>query len=184
MTTGDRQVEPPFSSSDQRLTLGKEEFISGQTLVDACSASAAAFVVGQSSFSEGRAWKQRKTFIPINDGGCAGGVGVGGGREDAVEMQNQKGCCRLRRLRANDRERIRMRRLNGALNALRSILPLPPAAAADADSAEPSRRKTQVTKIETLRRASKYITLLAQTLRTQPHYNHPTISTATAWATN
>ncbi|CAF1014567.1 unnamed protein product [Didymodactylos carnosus] len=58
---------------------------------------------------------------------------------------------RNRRCRANDRERIRMRSLNGALEHLREILPID-----DTDD--------KLTKIETLKMASDYICLLTNIL--------------------
>lgn len=168
-------MKPPSSCSDHRPTLGNEE-VEGQNSVGARSSSADGFIDGQSSFSQSRKWKVRTTYGPTNDGG------QGGGGDEEVGI-SQKGCCRLRRLRANDRERIRMRRLNDALSVLRSILPLAPAAAAAAAERRPTRRKMQeATKLETLRRASNYIALLAQTVRrTRPttHFNQPTTSMVT-----
>lgn len=57
-----------------------------------------------------------------------------------------------RRLKANDRERNRMHNLNGALDALRSVLPAMP-------------DDTKLTKIETLRFAHNYIWALSETIR-------------------
>ncbi|KAL6480395.1 hypothetical protein MHYP_G00114280 [Metynnis hypsauchen] len=57
-----------------------------------------------------------------------------------------------RRLKANDRERNRMHNLNGALDALRSVLPALP-------------DDTKLTKIETLRFAHNYIWALSETIR-------------------
>lgn len=58
---------------------------------------------------------------------------------------------RLRRQRANDRERRRMQSLNGALNNLKSCIPLP-------------KTKRRVTKLEILRIACNYIQSLWDTL--------------------
>ncbi|XP_066504626.1 neurogenin-1 [Hoplias malabaricus] len=57
-----------------------------------------------------------------------------------------------RRLKANDRERNRMHALNGALDALRSVLPALP-------------DDTKLTKIETLRFAHNYIWALSEAVR-------------------
>ncbi|XP_043207448.1 neurogenin-3-like [Amphibalanus amphitrite] len=58
---------------------------------------------------------------------------------------------RLRRAKANDRERNRMHMLNHALEKLRTVLPAFP-------------EETRLTKIETLRFANSYIVALARTL--------------------
>jgi neurogenin 1/neurogenin 2 len=58
---------------------------------------------------------------------------------------------RLRRQRANDRERRRMKSLNGALNNLKRCIPLP-------------KTKRRVTKLEILRIACNYIQSLWETL--------------------
>ena len=58
---------------------------------------------------------------------------------------------RLRRQRANDRERRRMKSLNGALNNLKRCIPLP-------------KTKRRVTKLEILRIACQYIQTLWETL--------------------
>ncbi|CAJ1066594.1 neurogenin-3 [Xyrichtys novacula] len=62
-----------------------------------------------------------------------------------------------RRLKANDRERHRMRNLNSALDVLRSILPAMP-------------EDAKLTKIETLRFAHNYIWALTATLRLTDHH--------------
>ncbi|XP_020896574.1 uncharacterized protein LOC110235451 [Exaiptasia diaphana] len=59
---------------------------------------------------------------------------------------------RIRRLRANDRERRRMRSLNRALDSLKKCIPVPPS-------------KRRVTKLEVLRIACSYIRSLSDTLR-------------------
>ncbi|XP_051504388.1 neurogenin-3 [Myxocyprinus asiaticus] len=64
-----------------------------------------------------------------------------------------------RRVKANDRERHRMHKLNSALDTLRSVLPTFP------DDAK-------LTKIETLRFAHNYIWALAETLRIVDHVRH------------
>lgn len=61
-----------------------------------------------------------------------------------------------RRVKANDRERHRMHKLNSALDTLRSVLPTFP------DDAK-------LTKIETLRFAHNYIWALSETLRIADH---------------
>ncbi|XP_055026827.2 neurogenin-3 [Misgurnus anguillicaudatus] len=64
-----------------------------------------------------------------------------------------------RRMKANDRERDRMHKLNSALDTLRSVLPTFP------DDAK-------LTKIETLRFAHNYIWALSETLRIPDHVRH------------
>lgn len=64
-----------------------------------------------------------------------------------------------RRMKANDRERDRMHKLNSALDTLRSVLPTFP------DDAK-------LTKIETLRFAHNYIWALSETLRIADHVRH------------
>ena len=68
---------------------------------------------------------------------------------------------RIRRVKANDRERNRMHMLNHALDRLRTVLPTFP-------------EETKLTKIETLRFAHNYIWALSQTLdvvESQQHQN-------------
>lgn len=69
----------------------------------------------------------------------------------ANPVQHQK-IKKIRRLKANDRERNRMHSLNAAMERLRAVLPL----AAD---------DNKMTKIDTLRYAHNYIWTLSQTLR-------------------
>uniref|UniRef100_T1IKM5 BHLH domain-containing protein n=1 Tax=Strigamia maritima TaxID=126957 RepID=T1IKM5_STRMM len=59
---------------------------------------------------------------------------------------------RVRRVKANDRERNRMHMLNDALDRLRTVLPSSP-------------EDTKLTKIETLRFAHNYIWTLSETLK-------------------
>jgi len=76
------------------------------------------------------------------------------------EVNNGLGCARvriepmkrIRRLRANDRERRRMRSLNRALDSLKKCIPVP-------------QSKRRVTKLEILRIACSYIRSLSDTLR-------------------
>ncbi|XP_031553312.1 basic helix-loop-helix transcription factor amos-like [Actinia tenebrosa] len=76
------------------------------------------------------------------------------------EVNNGLGCPRvrlepmkrIRRLRANDRERRRMRSLNRALESLKKCIPVP-------------QSKRRVTKLEILRIACSYIRSLSDTLR-------------------
>lgn len=63
---------------------------------------------------------------------------------------------RVRRMKANDRERNRMHSLNTALDSLREVLPT-------------FSEETKLTKIETLRMAHNYIWALTETLKTGPH---------------
>lgn len=65
---------------------------------------------------------------------------------------------KVRRLKANDRERNRMHMLNEALDRLRCVLPTFP-------------EDTKLTKIETLRFAHNYIFALAQTLNDLEKYS-------------
>lgn len=60
---------------------------------------------------------------------------------------------RLRRLRANDRERKRVHMINCAMDSLRSVVP-------------GLRDKRKLTKLELLRAANQYIWLLNESLRT------------------
>lgn len=79
------------------------------------------------------------------------------------EIDNRLGCARvrlepmkrIRRLRANDRERRRMRSLNRALDSLKKCIPVP-------------QSKRRVTKLEILRIACSYIRSLSDTLRGEP----------------
>lgn len=66
---------------------------------------------------------------------------------------------RLRRQRANDRERRRMKSLNGALNNLKRCIPLP-------------KTKRRVTKLEILRIACNYIQDLWETLNNGGNEGH------------
>ncbi len=66
---------------------------------------------------------------------------------------------RLRRQRANDRERRRMKSLNGALNNLKRCIPLP-------------KTKRRVTKLEILRIACNYIQSLWETLNNGGNEGH------------
>ena len=66
---------------------------------------------------------------------------------------------RLRRQRANDRERRRMKSLNGALNNLKRCIPLP-------------KTKRRVTKLEILRIACNYIQSLWETLNNGDNEGH------------
>lgn len=68
---------------------------------------------------------------------------------------------RSRRLRANDRERRRMNRLNAALDRLRYVLPTEALTSQEEALEDPSK----LTKIETLRLAHSYIWTLTQRLR-------------------
>uniref|UniRef100_A0A3B5ATT1 Neurogenin 3 n=1 Tax=Stegastes partitus TaxID=144197 RepID=A0A3B5ATT1_9TELE len=72
------------------------------------------------------------------------------------EQSGQRG---RRRMKANDRERLRMHNLNSALDALRSILPALP-------------EDAKLTKIETLRFARNYIWALTETLRMADQHGH------------
>uniref|UniRef100_A0A3P8UHZ2 Neurogenin 3 n=1 Tax=Amphiprion percula TaxID=161767 RepID=A0A3P8UHZ2_AMPPE len=72
------------------------------------------------------------------------------------EQSGQRG---RRRIKANDRERLRMHNLNSALDALRSILPALP-------------EDAKLTKIETLRFARNYIWALTETLRMADQHGH------------
>ncbi|XP_019867065.2 neurogenic differentiation factor 6-A [Aethina tumida] len=67
---------------------------------------------------------------------------------------------RVRRLKANDRERNRMHMLNEALDRLRCVLPTFP-------------EDTKLTKIETLRFAHNYIYALSQALNDVEEYSNP-----------
>ena len=69
---------------------------------------------------------------------------------------------RLRRQRANDRERRRMKSLNGALNNLKRCIPLP-------------KTKRRVTKLEILRIACHYIQSLWETLNNGNENNNERI---------
>lgn len=75
---------------------------------------------------------------------------------EAVPSQPLK---RIRRQRANDRERRRMKSLNGALNNLKRCIPLP-------------KTKRRVTKLEILRIACDYIQSLWETLKTGGNDGH------------
>ena len=70
----------------------------------------------------------------------------------AVNPVQQQKLKKVRRLKANDRERNRMHSLNAAMERLRAVLPL----AAD---------DNKMTKIDTLRYAHNYIWTLSQTVR-------------------
>lgn len=80
-----------------------------------------------------------------------------------IEVNNGLRCARvrlepmkrIRRLRANDRERRRMRSLNRALDSLKKCIPVP-------------QSKRRVTKLEILRIACSYIRSLSDTLRGEP----------------
>ena len=74
--------------------------------------------------------------------------------------QNARGCVkrasldsRIRRLRANDRERRRIQSINGAMEALRKAIP-------------DTREKRKITKLQILRLAQRYIHTLTEILRT------------------
>lgn len=60
---------------------------------------------------------------------------------------------RVRRLRANDRERRRIQSINGAMEALRKAIP-------------DTREKRKITKLQILRLAQRYIQTLTEILRT------------------
>ena len=85
---------------------------------------------------------------------------AGSGRasnRDPTEVQRLK---RIRRAKANDRERNRMHMLNVALEKLRVVLPAFP-------------DETKLTKIETLRFANNYIWALTESLKAigeETHY--------------
>lgn len=96
---------------------------------------------------------------------------AGSGRassRDPTEMQRLK---RIRRAKANDRERNRMHMLNMALEKLRVVLPAFP-------------DETKLTKIETLRFANNYIWALTESLKAiengepPPFASHPALTAA------
>nr|XP_047138578.1 neurogenin-1-like [Hydra vulgaris] len=62
-------------------------------------------------------------------------------------------CSRIKRLRANDRERRRVHLINCAMESLRNVIP-------------GMKEKRKITKLELLRAANRYIWLLDETLRT------------------
>lgn len=70
---------------------------------------------------------------------------------------------KVRRMKANDRERNRMHSLNTALDSLREVLPT-------------FSEESKLTKIETLRMAHNYIWALTETLKIGHGPNHPAIS--------
>jgi len=85
---------------------------------------------------------------PRNRGGTSGKTRSRGSARSPMQVQRIK---RVRRVKANDRERNRMHMLNHALDKLRCVLPTFP-------------EDTKLTKIETLRFAYNYIWALSQTL--------------------
>jgi len=96
---------------------------------------------------------------------------AGSGRasnRDPTEVQRLK---RIRRAKANDRERNRMHMLNVALEKLRVVLPAFP-------------DETKLTKIETLRFANNYIWALTESLKAiengepPPFASHPALAAA------
>jgi len=96
---------------------------------------------------------------------------AGSGRasnRDPTEVQRLK---RIRRAKANDRERNRMHMLNVALEKLRVVLPAFP-------------DETKLTKIETLRFANNYIWALSESLKAiengdpPPFASHPALTAA------
>ena len=95
---------------------------------------------------------------PTDETQCAGQVtGKCNGDDEVEHSMNtteevpREPLKRLRRQRANDRERRRMKSLNGALNNLKRCIPLP-------------KTKRRVTKLEILRIACNYIQSLWETL--------------------
>ena len=94
--------------------------------------------------------------------------GRGSSHRDPGEVQRLK---RIRRAKANDRERNRMHMLNMALEKLRVVLPAFP-------------DETKLTKIETLRFANNYIWALTESLKAiengqpPPFASHPALTAA------
>lgn len=97
---------------------------------------------------------------PCEDSGACEQSSGGTWNSAEEEVNNGLGCPRvrlepmkrIRRLRANDRERRRMRSLNRALESLKKCIPVP-------------HSKRRVTKLEILRIACSYIRSLSDTLR-------------------
>ncbi|CAH8612091.1 unnamed protein product [Schistosoma curassoni] len=78
-----------------------------------------------------------------------------------IQLNCQYSVSKLRRLKANRRERARMHALNNALEQLRIVLP------------HSSCESIKLSKIETLRRARDYIISLIDLLNKSPHTNQP-----------
>ncbi|XP_018653178.1 neurogenic differentiation factor [Schistosoma mansoni] len=76
-----------------------------------------------------------------------------------IQLKCQYSVSKLKRLKANRRERARMHALNNALEQLRIILP------------HSSCESIKLSKIETLRRARDYIISLIDLLNKSPHSN-------------
>ena len=73
--------------------------------------------------------------------------------KDCQSNSNQCPVTKIKRLRANDRERRRVHLINSAMNALKSVVP-------------GLREKRKITKLELLRCANRYIWMLDQSLKT------------------
>lgn len=78
---------------------------------------------------------------------------------------------RLRRLRANDRERRRIQSINGAMEALRRVIP-------------DTRNDRKVTKLQLLKLAQNYIRYLSGILTTNSNMGSPTIHQETTYRTS
>lgn len=103
-------------------------------------------------------WTNDRTECTGNEAGKCDDDEEGNSTNITEEVPRQP-LKRLRRQRANDRERRRMKSLNGALNNLKRCIPLP-------------KTKRRVTKLEILRIACNYIQSLWETLNNGGNEGH------------
>ena len=110
-------------------------------------------------------WPSERTECTGNEAGKCDDEDEDENHANTSESVSREPLKRLRRQRANDRERRRMKSLNGALNNLKRCIPLP-------------KTKRRVTKLEILRIACNYIQSLWETLNNGGNegHNEPLVS--------